>query len=112
MARKQDLDNFKCLQPGTKKNHEALWKYRVTPKRKIGISPLELVYGIEANLPLPLELATNKLRIVIEDEIYRDGLEKRILYLRKFEEERVSIVDHIMQHQMRVKNLFDKKVRL
>ena len=78
-----------------KKIHEALWADRVTPKRAIGISPFELVYGTEANLPLPLELATNKLRIVIEDDVYKDGLEKTILYLRKLEEEREEIVDHI-----------------
>ena len=77
----------------------------------IGISPFELVYGTEANLPLPLELATCKLRKVIEDDIYRDGLEKRILYLSKLEEERTEIVDHITQHQMRVKEIFDKKAR-
>ena len=67
----------------------------MTPKRAIGISPFELVYGTEANLPLPLELATKKLRSVIVDDVYKDGLEKRILYLRKLEEERREIVDHI-----------------
>ena len=81
-----------------KKIHEALWGDRVTSKRVIRISPFELVYGTEANLPLPLELATSKLRAVIEDDIYRDGLEKRIVYLTKLEEERVEIVDHITQH--------------
>ena len=64
----------------------------------IGISPFELVYGIEANLPLPLELATSKVRVVIKEDIYRDSLEKRILYLTKLEEERAEIVDHITQH--------------
>ena len=88
-----------------------MWANRVTPKRAIGISPFELVYGTEANLPLPLELATSKLRAVIEDDIYRDGLEKRILYLTKLEEERVEIVDHITQHQMWIKKLFDRKTR-
>ena len=81
-----------------KKIHEALWVDRVTPRREIGISPFELVYGAKDNLPLPLELATNKLRTVIDDDIYKDGLEKRILYLRKLEEEREEIIDHITQH--------------
>ena len=67
----------------------------MTPKRAIGISPFELVYGTKDNLPLPLELATRKLRTVIEDDIYKDGLEKRILYLSKLEEGRMEIVDHI-----------------
>ena len=83
----------------------------MTPKRAIGISPFELVYRMEASLSLPLELATSKLRVVIEDDIYRDGLEKRILYLTKLEEERMEIVDHITQNQMWVKNLFDRKTR-
>ena len=88
-----------------------MWVDRVTPKREIGISPFELVYGTEANLPLPLELATNKLRTIIKDEIYKDGLEKMILYLSKLEEERGEIVDYMTQHQMWVKNLFNKKTR-
>ena len=88
-----------------------MWADRVTPKRAISLSPFELVYGIEANLPLPLELAMSKLRAVIKDNIYKDGLEKRILYLTKLEEERMEIVDHITQHQMQVKKLFDRKTR-
>ena len=70
-----------------KKIHEALWVERVTRKREISISPFEQVYGTEANMPLPLELATNKLRTIIEDDVYKDGMEKRILYLRKLKEE-------------------------
>lgn len=54
----------------------------------------KLVYGIEANLLLALESAMRKLRTVIEDDIYKDGLEKRILYLSKLEEEREETVDH------------------
>ena len=83
----------------------------MTPKRAIGISPFELVYGIEASLPLPLELATSRLRTVIKDDIYKDGLEKRNLYLRNLKDEREEIVDHIMQQQMHVNNLFDKRER-
>ena len=76
----------------------ALWADRVSSKKSIGMSPFELVYGTEANLLLPLELATNKLRTVIEDDIYKDGLEKRNLYLSRIEEEREEIIDHITQH--------------
>lgn len=94
-----------------KKIHEALWMDRVPLKRAIDISPFELVYEVEASLLLLLELATSKLRIVTKDDTYRDGLEKRVLYLRKLEEERENMVDDITQHQMKVKNLFDKKTK-
>ena len=33
------------------------------------------------------------------------------MYLNKLEEERIEIVDHITQHQMRVKEIFDKRAR-
>lgn len=47
----------------------------------------ELVYGVEAQLSLPLELATIKLQKVIEDQTFFDGLDKRIMYLSKIQEE-------------------------
>lgn len=49
------------LKIGTKKLYEALWADQTTPKREIGITPFELVYRVEAQLSLPLELATFKL---------------------------------------------------
>ena len=52
-----------------KKIHDALLVDRTTPKRAIGISPFELVYGVEANLPLTLELAACKLKTMIEEDL-------------------------------------------
>ena len=94
-----------------KKLHDALWADRTTPKRAIGISPFELVYGVEVVLPLPLELATCKLKTAIEDDVFKEGLERRILYLTKLQEERAEMVDKITKHQNRVKKLFDKRAR-
>ena len=64
-----------------KKLHDTLWVDKTTPKHAIRVSPFELVYGTEANLPLSLELATSKLKTMIEDITFEDGLENRILYL-------------------------------
>lgn len=63
-----------------KKIHDALWVDKTPPKRAIGISPFELVYGVEASLPLPLEISTCKLKTTIKDDVFRDGLGKTILY--------------------------------
>ena len=109
IVKKLILDNWKSWH---KKIHKALSKHRVTPKSVIGISSFELVYGMEASHALPLELATRKLRIVIENDIYKHGVEKRILYLRKLEEEREEIIDHITEHQIHVMSLFDKRAIL
>lgn len=50
-----------------KKLYELLWVDQITPKRAIGMSLFELVYGIGVQVSLPLELATTKLQFVVED---------------------------------------------
>ncbi|XP_057820759.2 uncharacterized protein LOC131033546 [Cryptomeria japonica] len=75
------------------------------------MSPFELVYGVGAQLSLPLELAASKLQIVIEDTYFQNALEKRIMYSIRIEEEREKLVDHITEHQQQVKKIFDHKAR-
>lgn len=75
------------------------------------MSPFELVYGVGAQLSLPLELVASKLQTVIEDVHFQDSLERRIMHLMKVEEEREKLVDRIIEHQMRVKKIFDRRAR-
>ena len=75
------------------------------------MAPFELLYGIGAQVSLPLELSDAKLQSVIEDQFFMDSLEKRIMYLHKLEDERNKLVDHITEHQMRVKQIFDRRAR-
>ena len=49
-----------------KKLYKAVWADGTSPKRAIGMTPFELVYGVEAQLSLPLELATLNLQKAIE----------------------------------------------
>lgn len=60
-----------------------MWEDSSTPRMAIGISPFELVYVVEVGFPLPLELTTYNLKTMIKDGVFRDGLERRILYLTK-----------------------------
>ncbi|XP_059073216.1 uncharacterized protein LOC131874026 [Cryptomeria japonica] len=73
IMRKLVSENFRDWH---KKLHEALWADRTSSKRAIGMSPFELVYGIGAQLSLPLELAASKLQTVIEDAFFQNSLEK------------------------------------
>ncbi|XP_059077873.1 uncharacterized protein LOC131876476 [Cryptomeria japonica] len=75
------------------------------------MSPFELVYGVGAQVALPLELAATKLKTVIKDAYFQDSLEKRIMHLMRIDEERDKLVDQIIEHQMRVKKIFDKWAR-
>ncbi|XP_057816858.1 uncharacterized protein LOC131030177 [Cryptomeria japonica] len=81
-----------------KKIYEALWVDRTTPKRAIGMAPFDLVYGVGVKLSLPLELSATKLQIVVEDSFFQNALDKRIMYLKKLEEEREFLVDRISEY--------------
>lgn len=84
---------------------------RPHPKRAIGMTPFKLVYGVEAQLSLPLELSSARLQKVIKHDFFQNALEKRILYLTKIEEERQELIDHITTHQARVKKNLDRRAR-
>ena len=70
------------------------------------MTPFELVYGVEAQLCLSLELSTLNLQKIIEDGVFSTTIEKWVLYLQKIEEERREIMNHITSHQARLKNIF------
>ncbi|KAH9316571.1 hypothetical protein KI387_025198, partial [Taxus chinensis] len=63
---------------------------RITPKRAIGMSPFQVVYGVEAQLPVIVELPALYLMKAIEDTSFNDSLDKRIMYLHKLNEDRLQ----------------------
>ncbi|XP_057819195.2 uncharacterized protein LOC131032281 [Cryptomeria japonica] len=90
--------------------YDALWVDKIRPKRAIGMSPFQLLYGINVEIPVTLELPALKLAKAIEDQTFENDLDKRIMYLSQLEEQRTQVVDQIAQHQQ-VKVLFEKKVK-
>ncbi|XP_059070497.1 uncharacterized protein LOC131860140 [Cryptomeria japonica] len=84
---------------------------KITSKRAIGMSPFQLIYGINAEIPVTLELPALKLAKAIKDQTFENALDKRIMYLSQMEEQRTQVVDRITQHQQQVKVLFDKKAK-
>ncbi|KAH9289700.1 hypothetical protein KI387_033817, partial [Taxus chinensis] len=91
--------------------YDALWEDRITPKRSLGMSPFQVLYGTDAKLPISAELPALRLARAIEDETFQNSLEKRIMYLAELKEKRVRVVDRITKHQNQVKRLFDKKAK-
>ncbi|KAH9307170.1 hypothetical protein KI387_044385, partial [Taxus chinensis] len=73
----------------------------ITPKRAIGMSPFQVVYGVEAQLPVTLELPALHLMKAIEDASFTNSLDKRIMYLQKLNEDRLQVVDRISAHQLK-----------
>ncbi|XP_059078205.1 uncharacterized protein LOC131043644 [Cryptomeria japonica] len=89
--------------------YDALLADRITPKRAIDMSPFQLLYGMNAEIPITLELLALKLDKAVEDETYQGSLDKWIMFLSQLEETRAEVVDRIATHQSQVKALFDKK---
>lgn len=54
---------------------DALWANKITPKRAIGMSPFQLLYGTNVEIPITLELLALKLPKTIEDETFKDALD-------------------------------------
>ncbi|KAH9313635.1 hypothetical protein KI387_022262, partial [Taxus chinensis] len=93
-----------------KKLYDTLWADMITLKKAIGMSPFQLLYGIEVEIQVTVEMPTLKFLQGIEDEQYRDSIDKRILFPKKLEENRLRVVDPIKEHQLKVKK-FDKKAK-
>ncbi|XP_059070642.1 uncharacterized protein LOC131860276 [Cryptomeria japonica] len=82
-------ENFKDWH---KRLHETLREDHTSPKRTIGMSPFEIVYGMGAQVSLPLELVASKLQTVIQDVYFQDSLEKRIMHWMRIDEEMDKLV--------------------
>ncbi|KAH9327572.1 hypothetical protein KI387_007750, partial [Taxus chinensis] len=63
------------------------------------MSPFQVLYGTDAELPISAELPTLRLARAIEDETFQNSIENRIMYLAELEEKRVRVVDRITEHQ-------------
>ena len=92
-----------------KKLLNALWANRLTTKRSIGISPYELVYGMEARFPSSLGIPVIKLLQEIQAE--PNDIQRRInqtIHLQQTREEVYHRV-HILQETL--KRMFDKRTK-
>ncbi|XP_057849101.2 uncharacterized protein LOC131060021 [Cryptomeria japonica] len=90
---------------------DALWVDHSTPKRAIGMSPFQFLYGLNTEIPITLELPMLNLARAVEDDTYVDALNKIIMFFTQLEEQRAQVVDHLAKHQKQVKTLFDKKTK-
>jgi hypothetical protein len=64
----------------------ALWAYRTSVKTSTGFTPFQLVYGIEAVLPIECEIPSLKLKVELLP--HTSAEEERFLYLSKLDETR------------------------
>jgi hypothetical protein len=66
--------------------YSVLWTYRTSVKTAIGFSPFQLVYGLEAVLPIECQIPSLKLTVELLSDT--SSLEECLLYLKQLYEKR------------------------
>ena len=79
-----------------------LWAYQTSVKTATGFTPFQLVYGLEAVLPIECEIPS--LRLTIELLPHTTDEEQRLLYLSHLDEIRQDVVLANESHKKRIKN--------
>eukprot|EP00253_Pinus_taeda_P022688 PITA_22688 len=86
----------------------ALWAYQTSVKDATGFTPFQLVYGLEATLPIECEIPSLKLAVELLPET--TPAEEWLLYLERLDETRLLASLAIEAQKKRVKTHFDNSV--
>ena len=88
----------------------ALWGYRTSIRTPTGATPYSLVYGMEAVLPVELEVRSA--RIIRESQISEaDWVQNYHLQLLGIDEKRLQAIHRTQVYQRRMARHFNKKVK-
>ncbi|XP_057954124.1 uncharacterized protein LOC131148417 [Malania oleifera] len=89
----------------------ALLAYRTTVRTSTGATPFSLVYGMEAVIPIEVEIPS--LRVLKEAELTEaEWVQSRYDQLNLIEEKRLTAIVHGQLYQRRMMRAFNKKVRI
>jgi hypothetical protein len=87
----------------------ALWADRITTKTSTGRTPFELVYGLEAKLPVNLQIPI--LRFSQQYTTDGEAIQGRINQLIELDESRRIALSQMERNQEKIKNTFDHKTK-
>src|SRR4051812_10264425 len=88
----------------------ALHGYRTSVRTSTGATPFSLVYGMEAVLPVEVEIPS--LRIMKDVELDEsEWVQNRLDQLNLIDEKRLAAIGHGQVYQKKMRKAFDKRVR-
>ena len=87
----------------------ALWADRVSQKKSIGMSPFELVYGIDAVFPTSLSVPVA--RLLQEAGEDSDPMQRRINQMIHLQQTREEVLQNSLRLQECIKKIYDKKAK-
>ncbi|XP_020681907.1 uncharacterized protein LOC110099160 [Dendrobium catenatum] len=89
---------------------EALWAYRTTYKTPTKATPYSLVFGVEAVLPLEIELPSH--RVAIQNDLTQEqNARLRMEELNALDERMLQSQQNLEIYRGRIANSFDRMVR-
>eukprot|EP00253_Pinus_taeda_P008375 PITA_08375 len=88
----------------------ALWADWVSQKKSIGMSPFEIVYGIDAVFPTSLSVPVA--RLLQEAGEDSDPMQRRINQMIHLQQTREEVFQNSLRLQERIKKIYDKKAKL
>eukprot|EP00253_Pinus_taeda_P015826 PITA_15826 len=88
----------------------ALWADRISTKKSIGMSPYELVYGMEARFPSSLGIPSIKLLQEIQAE--PNDMQRRVNQTIHLQQTREQVYERAQMLQEKLKKMFDKKAKV
>jgi transposase InsO family protein len=88
--------------------YSTLWAYRTSVKTTTGFSPFQLVYRLEAVLPIEFQILSLKLVVQLLPDT--SPLEERLLYLERFNEQRHDEALANEAHKQKFKCQYDQSV--
>ena len=87
-----------------------LWAYRTSFRTSTGATPYSLVYGMEAVLPVEIEIRS--LRVALEHQISEtEWAQSRYDQLSLLDERRLRATDHVQAYQRKMTRAFGKSVK-
>jgi hypothetical protein len=89
--------------------YSTLWAYRTSIKTATSFSPFQLVYGLEAILPIECQIPSLKLAVQLLPDT--SPLEEWLLYLERFNEQHRDAALANEAHKHKVKCQYDWSVR-
>ena len=92
-----------------KKMVNALWADRLSSKKSIGMSPYELVYGMEARFPSSLGIPT--IRLLQEIQAEPNDIQRRINQTIHLQQTKEQVFDRAQMLQEKLKRMFDKRTK-
>ncbi|KAG9453432.1 hypothetical protein H6P81_006336 [Aristolochia fimbriata] len=89
---------------------EALWAYRITFRTPTESTPYSLVYGVEAVLPLEIQIPS--LRVALREGLTEEeNIQLRLQELESLDEKRLEAQQRLECYQARLTRAFNKKVK-